>query len=713
MGIFDRSMSSRGFAKSRDAVPMKKQQFRTTDFVGDLTDTSFRDRVQKEDLVRTYDENAWVYSGVNRIAIDIASLKLKIFKIVDGVKIEVTDDPRFVTITSRANEFMTAYDLWECTNINLDLTGESFWEKVPNEDGFITSLFPIQSQSVEPVPDPKGFVSGFWFRDSRGGRKLIAADKIVYMKNYSPLDDFRGQGSISAATAEIILNINGLVFGRRFFDNSAMPHGVITVDQELDDADFERMRSMWNEAHRGLKESSKVAVLDAGMKFEEIGATQQDMQFLDQLQLSSNTILSTIGVPPSVAGRFETAIRANAETQELSYWTHTIRPRIRKFESFLGNFLVPSMYFGNGSITSFFETKFEVQFDLSEVDFLQNRALGKLEVMKGGMDRGAVTPNEYRQALQKVFPDIPFESLPVGGDVTTLLQNLQQAGFATPQRIDQEGIITSTKNLNKQEEEIGLVGAIDVTSPEIGAFILASQAERITVDLNIRGAIQEVFAASAEAGEDVSALSARLQLQFTEFNQVRALRIARTEVLGNANFGALEGFRQSGLDVRKQWLTAGDANVRGNDPKDNANHVALEGEIRGLNELFSNGLKFPGDQSAGKAEEVANCRCTLLPKVMKFKASKKVIDNIMKQQQARMDAFEVRLTTVLQDMFAVIERGVLADVAAQETFDLFTGAEIATNNVPLGITNEVINSITEELLIISANDGLAQVGRVS
>ena len=40
-------------------------------------------------------------------------------------------------------------------------------------------------------------------------------------------------------------------------------------------------------------------------------------------------------------------------------------------------------------------------------------------------------------------------------------------------------------------------------------------------------------------------------------------------------------------------------------------HQKVDGEIRELDEPFSNGLMFPGDP-AGGAAEVVNCRCALL-----------------------------------------------------------------------------------------------------
>ncbi len=86
-----------------------------------------------------------------------------------------------------------------------------------------------------------------------------------------------------------------------------------------------------------------------------------------------------------------------------------------------------------------------------------------------------------------------------------------------------------------------------------------------------------------------------------------AMRIARTEghrIQCQAGMDACHKAKEKGADVVKQWDSTLDARTRDS-------HVHLDGEIRELEEKFSNGLKFPGDPSGGAAE-VIHCRCALL-----------------------------------------------------------------------------------------------------
>ena len=87
----------------------------------------------------------------------------------------------------------------------------------------------------------------------------------------------------------------------------------------------------------------------------------------------------------------------------------------------------------------------------------------------------------------------------------------------------------------------------------------------------------------------------------------RAELIARTEghrVQVQSTMNACYNAKDRGADVVKQWDSTLDGATR-------PSHSKVDGEIKELDEKFSNGLMFPGDPSGG-ADEVCNCRCALL-----------------------------------------------------------------------------------------------------
>ena len=87
----------------------------------------------------------------------------------------------------------------------------------------------------------------------------------------------------------------------------------------------------------------------------------------------------------------------------------------------------------------------------------------------------------------------------------------------------------------------------------------------------------------------------------------RAMRIARTEGHGvqvKAAVDVQHEAKSKGADIVKQWDAALDGRTR-------ESHRQVDGEIRELDEKFSNNMMYPSDP-AGGAAEVVNCRCALL-----------------------------------------------------------------------------------------------------
>lgn len=94
------------------------------------------------------------------------------------------------------------------------------------------------------------------------------------------------------------------------------------------------------------------------------------------------------------------------------------------------------------------------------------------------------------------------------------------------------------------------------------------------------------------------------QSVFGGMTQSRATMIARTETIGALNQGEYDTATEQGVMRSKEWLTQQDELVRDS-------HAELDGVRVDLDEAFDNGCAYPGDQ-AGGADEVINCRCTLL-----------------------------------------------------------------------------------------------------
>lgn len=161
----------------------------------------------------------------------------------------------------------------------------------------------------------------------------------------------------------------------------------------------------------------------------------------------------------------------------------------------------------------------------------------------------------------------------------------------------------------KRLGELGVPGRFDVLSPLIPHRVEAIGAERIAGDVHdvTREALRQTLADGVRAGEDARALARRVRDVFDEADQVRAVRIARTEVVGASNWATYEAQKISGVVRRRRWVATRDGRAR-------EEHLALDGVEVGIDEPFRIGglsAMYPG--GFGVPEQDIQCRCTTVP----------------------------------------------------------------------------------------------------
>jgi SPP1 gp7 family putative phage head morphogenesis protein len=150
--------------------------------------------------------------------------------------------------------------------------------------------------------------------------------------------------------------------------------------------------------------------------------------------------------------------------------------------------------------------------------------------------------------------------------------------------------------------ELGVSGSFDVSNPEVIKWIKKRAGELIkSIGDTTLEKLKKTLAEGVAAGEKIPSLASRVSSVYDGAKGYRSELIARTETIKASNSGAYQAYKQSGVVEKKQWLATMDDRVRDE-------HAAMNGEIVGLNEAFSNGEMFPGEP---------NCRCTVLPVIEK------------------------------------------------------------------------------------------------
>lgn len=157
-------------------------------------------------------------------------------------------------------------------------------------------------------------------------------------------------------------------------------------------------------------------------------------------------------------------------------------------------------------------------------------------------------------------------------------------------------------------DEVGGEAGEWEVSPRVQNYLSVHAADKIRgINETTRDALRAALLEGVRAGEGIPKIRSRVSEVFEDASGRRATTIARTEVVGASNFGALEGYRQNGVPG-KEWLETGDGDTRDT-------HVALGGQRVAVEEDFESpsGARGPAPGMLGRADEDIQCRCTLLP----------------------------------------------------------------------------------------------------
>lgn len=141
----------------------------------------------------------------------------------------------------------------------------------------------------------------------------------------------------------------------------------------------------------------------------------------------------------------------------------------------------------------------------------------------------------------------------------------------------------------------------------IEQFIIGVGATKITqISQTTERQIRQIIQDGIAEGLGIDAIARNLRSNATVVAGVRAAVIARTETHTASQWAQVTAIRDTGLQLRKEWVAAADERTR-------VDHSIANGQIVGQNEKFVVGgeeLEFPGDP-AGSAGNVINCRCVL------------------------------------------------------------------------------------------------------
>lgn len=271
-----------------------------------------------------------VYACVKVISETIASLPLNLLKeLTNGDTEKAKQHPLYSVLKDVPNSEMSSFTFREMLMTNLLLWGNAYALIKRNKSGEIVELYPLKSKNMVVERDMTTNAIKYTYTNNRGITKTYSPKQIFHIPAFS-FDGIIGVSPITYAREAMGLALATEEFGARFFGNGARPGGVLEHPGVLKDP--EKLRESWNKVYQGTANSHKVAVLEEGMKYHEIGMSPEDSQFLQTRSFQIAEICRIFRVPPHMVGDLSRSTFSNIEHQSIDFVVHTIRPWLVRWE---------------------------------------------------------------------------------------------------------------------------------------------------------------------------------------------------------------------------------------------------------------------------------------------------------------------------------------------------------------------------------------------
>jgi len=323
-----------GILHSLQNVFTKKKDFGSVTTPGGLEILSklVSPELSKTGMLETYRKSLYVFACINKIATKTASIDFEMFKVTNskGEMTEIKIHP-LLDLLYKPNPFQTKAEFMETTIINLKCTGDAFWFKVRNKGGKVVELWNLRPDYISIVSDATAFIKEYRFAKNDGSTVSFAPEDIIHFKYPDPLSQYLGMGPLHPASRRVQTEDYATDFQRNFFLNSARPDAVIknpgsemTAEQKKD------IRDGFGKRHQGVKNSSKVAILDGGLEYQLISLSQKEMDYIESLRFTRDDILVAFQVPKPLLAIVDDVNRANSETAMYIFLSETIAPEIKR-----------------------------------------------------------------------------------------------------------------------------------------------------------------------------------------------------------------------------------------------------------------------------------------------------------------------------------------------------------------------------------------------
>lgn len=607
-----------------------------------------------------YATQANLHAVVSFLADSVAQLPLKVY--VRNAEFDRMRDrhSNAAKLLYRPNADQTSYEFWNAVSTELLLMGVSTVWVLPDPDsesGLQLRLIPKEwimdsERKTNYAPDMIRVTT------NGSGRVIeIPRTEFIQFRMYSPGNPGGYQSPIAALRQTLNEQIQADKFRTEIWSSSGRfnayltrPANVQPWNDEQRKAFVTAFREGWG---KGGSNAGKIPLLEDGMEIKPYQFNAQQAQYAETKQLSREDVAAAYHVNPSLIWHTTTQTYASAKDNARALYADCLGPTLQMLQQRINSFLLPMI----GADPNLY-----VEFDLTEK--LKGSFEERASILQASVGGPWMTRNEAR--ADNNLPPVD------GGDELIIPLNVVEGGQASPQdthtnqnagepevkliipshRKDNESTIRIKGKSDEEEDEevtevlrkffkrqansvlpklgaksaewwdedrwneeladdlLPLIEKIadkhgmstaDVLGTDYGKEITRNYLRKLTEGrakaINVSTLEKLEDALEDEETEPAEVFEKREGKDADIFGQALATTVANWATIEAVHQAQSQGYERK---VEKEWVTG---------PNARDTHVAMNGQRVGIDDNFSNGARWPGDDNLSPAES-CGCNCS-------------------------------------------------------------------------------------------------------
>jgi len=322
-----------------------------------------------------------VWAAVQLKAKTLASLDIHFYNLQSqNARTPNYDHPLAKLFSGKVNRYQTRVEFFETVGLNLYLTGNAYCI-IQRSQGRIIGLLPIMSSQVGVELLDNGDVV-YTYNDGHNIR-VFDQSNIWHLKLFG--NGVQGLSPLQYAASSIGIAISGEQWASNIVGNGGKPTGVLMFDKIL----TKEQRAQLSEKFKGLREGTQDAlmVLEAGMQYEQISLSPQDVQLLEARRFQVEDIARFFDVPSVMINDTNGSTVWGSGIQQIidGWYKLSFRPDLERIEtSIMANLMTIQE-----------REKMSVEFNFEEL--LRTDFKTRVDTGARAVGAGLMTRNEWRE----------------------------------------------------------------------------------------------------------------------------------------------------------------------------------------------------------------------------------------------------------------------------------------------------------------------------